>query len=402
MTPPVEQTRECPSCGQTLTEGEKSCIRCGNEIPEVTKKPAKAKKAPSKATKVACPHCGEPVSKRSRKCPACMTNLPAGFYKTPTKSVEIVTVEPKTEPAEQAIQVAGDEGNSDSSNVPMVLARSEPTQEPAVAAEVAKPIDTIIPVEATPVLERHEKEANQVETAELVTPLEPAPAKEPAVKIEEESEAAGHASSAEFAPPVGPSGTGSGTAETVEPDISSDPMPAEDLPRTVEEDKMPVLDPVSIDFLPAEPSKTIDHDQAPECGGPQIDPDVAQVAPETFVTSGVGISTSSKVCEAIVPKSSLESVADLLSAIEKSQHADQVQPTAGPLQAQQQAEAKVPVDNAASKPVRLVRKRKLKLPRSTAPPIAASTDVVAGDGARDVGELGKMISGNAGDQAPTK
>jgi predicted nucleic acid-binding Zn ribbon protein len=401
MTTPVEPTRDCPSCGQTLTEGEKSCTRCGKEIPEVTKKAGKAKKTPAKAAKVECPHCGELVSKRSKKCPACMTNLPAGFHKVSDKSLDKETAEPKRDTVEQVAQVAVDEANSPCPSSPMVLDKSEPEhQEPIVTSEVGTAADQVFPDESAPAEEPLETVPSRAETTELVVPLEPASAKEPDVKTDEPSSPAELATPAESMSPGESSVASAGTAVTVQPIVASDSLPVEVSPSTAEV-VTTLVDPVPNDTLPVESSKTIEDDMSPANSAPQVNFIVAQASSETVAPAEEA--KSSGICEAIVPKCLQGSLADFVSAIEKEHIADQVQPTAEPLRAQPPAETGPPIDNSQPKPVRLVRKRKLKASKSPAAPVAAPADIVNGiNGVRDASELGKMIADNAGNQTITK
>jgi predicted RNA-binding Zn-ribbon protein involved in translation (DUF1610 family) len=397
MTTSVEPVRDCPSCGQTLTGGEKSCPKCGKETPEVTKKPARAKKTPSKVAKVECPHCGELVSKRSRKCPACMTNLAAGFYKVSDKSVVEEIAEPKKESAEQVVQLSVGEANICSPSSPMFLEKPEPEhQEPIAAPEVATTADGVIPAESPPAKEQSETVPGQEEAAGPVVPLGPAPAKEQEMKTDEPGNPVELATPPESMPPGVSSVAGATTTVDVQPIVSSDPLPAEIPPSN--EVVMASVDPVPVDPLPLEPSKTIEDNTDSANGPPQINIMVAQASCETVASAED--SKSRGMCEAIVPKSSQVSLADFMSAIEKEHLAEQVQPTAEPLKAQPQAESGPPVDNSQSKPVRLIRKRKLKVARSTAAPVTAPADVV--NGVRDPSNLGEMIVGNAGNQPTTK
>src|SRR5512137_2249809 len=109
MTDGIEQTRECPSCGCSLTGGEESCPQCGKVLMNSVTKPTKSKGRPSKTAKAECPYCGELISKRSKKCPSCRTVLKPASNKSSPQSVHEETSEPKTDLDAQVIMVAGDE-----------------------------------------------------------------------------------------------------------------------------------------------------------------------------------------------------------------------------------------------------------------------------------------------------
>jgi len=332
MTTSVEPTRECPSCGQTLTSSEKSCLQCGKEITNGTKKPGKARGTPAKATKVECPYCGELVSKRSKKCPACRTSLPVGFYKVLIRSVDKETSEPKTDLIEQVVQVAGDETNEPpSTNTPVVLEESGPKcrESEAPIEGGMKAMETMVHLDSPPVKEPPETVEGQNQTAELAVPLESIP-------VEESSGAIADA------------------MKTAEPIAPVDSLPVEKPYEVIEDNHKTAEIVAPVDSTPAKESST------------------------TGSVAEVGDSKSCHVCEAIVLKSSQESPACIASIIGTAPHAEQAQPAAEPPKAQPQEESSVSIGETEKKPARLIRKRRLKSARLTTMPVVVPTKDIGG------------------------
>ena len=357
MTTSVEPTRECPSCGQTLTSSEKSCLQCGKEITNGTKKPGKAKGTPAKATKVECPYCGELVSKRSKKCPACRTSLPVGFYKVLIRSVDKETSEPKTDLIEQVVQVAGDETNEPpSTNTPVVLEESGPKcrESEAPIEGGMKAMETMVHLDSPPVKEPPETVEGQNQTAELAVPLESIPVKGPDMKIEDRGRAGTTAALVESIPVEESSGAIADAMKTAEPIAPVDSLPVEKPYEVIEDNHKTAEIVAPVDSTPAKESST------------------------TGSVAEVGDSKSCHVCEAIVLKSSQESPACIASIIGTAPHAEQAQPAAEPPKAQPQEESSVSIGETEKKPARLIRKRRLKSARLTTMPVVVPTKDIGG------------------------
>ncbi len=111
MSTSLEQVISCTGCGQALTSGGKVCPQCGKDLTEVQKEPVNAARKPAKANQIPCPFCGEMITKRRRKCPACNSALPWATKKSPrATSAEIAAAEgPKKDLAERGAPTASSE-----------------------------------------------------------------------------------------------------------------------------------------------------------------------------------------------------------------------------------------------------------------------------------------------------
>lgn len=365
MTSSVEVTRECPSCRQMVTSGDNSCPQCGKEITNSPKKPGKAKGTPAKAAKVDCPYCGELVSKRSKKCHACRTSLPAGFYKVSAKSVDKKTIEPETNLVEQIVQAAGDETNrSPNPSSPVVLVGLEPQ-----CQESETPIEgglnaagTTVPVNSPPLRESSETVEDQNRTAGLSVPLESTPVKEPDLKTEDQGRTAETVILVESTSVGVSSEIVAGLMGAAEPIIQSNAqVPVEVMPGTIGGEMTPCESHASVDSPPAQmPSEIVRDDWKAVATVDQIDSAPAMETPKIGSVPEMGDSISTQVCEAIVLRSSLESPSWIAALIKTAPHMEQVQPAAEPSKAQPQEGTNAPVAGTGAKPMRSVRKRKLK------------------------------------------
>ncbi len=368
MTSSAELTRSCPLCGQPLADSEKTCARCGIDVPSGAKKPGKAKGASGKATKVECPHCGELVSKRAKKCPACRTSLPSGFYKdSPKPAVDKEIREQEQVPVEQVLHAAADEVRScgtDGLTHGGIAIRENPP--PTVVGEVEKTDSVAAQADATPVGGTAEPIPSSVERAEPLAVVEPAPAEGLDMKIENLVSASEHVPPAVTTLTVDMSVTNDAVAGITQPSPPSNPQPLEELPSAIVEHNVTVSIPTQFDPQPNVLCVSVGDDKTSEDDIAVTEPVIAQAPPAVVTDKVEDDAETCKVCEAIVPMSAQESLTDFLAALEKAHIADHVQLVAEPPNPEVQAVSDSPNADAVPKPQKLIRKRRLKSAKSTA------------------------------------
>jgi RNA polymerase subunit RPABC4/transcription elongation factor Spt4 len=368
MTDSVEPTRECPSCGQTITSGEMSCPQCGKEITNISKKLGKAKGKTAKATKVECPYCCELISKRSKKCPSCRTSLTAGWYNVSIQNVDKETSEPKTDLNTQMVQVTAYETTpSLSSGCQVVPGESDPGHQTC---------------ETTP--------EGGMQTTEPIVSVNPPPAREPPEMVEGQDKKSDLAAPIESIPVKESPGTVEDEMRSGEPIAPVDFQSVEELPEKIEDPKGTAELLTLAGSIPMEevPSTIVEEKKTAGIVTP-VDFTLAKESRETGNVAEVGDSQLCRECEAIVLKSSQESLVCIASSVETAPHVEQAQPTAEPLKTQPQGESNVPIGGTEAKPVRLIRRRKLKSAKSTpAPAVAPTNDIGSPKGVGNVSGLG--------------